>query len=290
METILRGRKSTVHIAPNHPTVLIGKCAASRRQLASDQASRHIDIIKNGALAQVAAGADVVNVSTDAAATEQATLLPRAVEAVQEVVEVPLSIDSADPQALTAALKVYQGKPLVNSITGEEGSLSQVLPLAAEHRTAIIGLCVDETGIPDAPEKRLAIARKIVQRAEDLGIPREDVLIDCMTKTIEADHKAALATLETIRLVKAELGVNMTLDISDISFELPNREALHQGFLSMVLATGVNAPIVNTAQARQTIVAMDVLLGRDDAAARYIRYYHYRRSGIRGLIDWEMMG
>jgi 5-methyltetrahydrofolate--homocysteine methyltransferase len=290
METILKGRKSTVHIAPDHPTVLIGKCAASKRQLTSDQASRHIDIIKNGALAQVAAGADVVNVCIDAASTAQASLLPRAVEVVQEVVEVPLSIDSADPQALTAALKVCQGKPLVNSVTGEEGSLSQMLPLAAEHETAIIGLCVDEAGIPDEPEERLAIARKIVHRAENLGIPREDILIDCMTKAIEADHKAALTTLETVCLVKAELGVNMTLDISDISFELPNREALHQGFLSMVLAMGVNAPIVNTAQARQTIVAMDVLLGRDDATARYIRYYHYRRSGIRGLIDWEMMG
>ncbi|MBN1976641.1 MAG: dihydropteroate synthase [Anaerolineae bacterium] len=290
METILRGRKSTVHIAPDHPTVLIGKYAASKRHLSSNQASRHIDIIKNGALAQIAAGADIVNVYTDTAATEQATLLPRAVEALQEVVEVPLSIDSADPQALTAALKVYQGKPLVNSVTGEEGSLRQVLPLVAEHETAVIGLCVDETGIPDDPERRLAIAHKIVRRAEELGIPREDVLIDCMTKAIEADHNAALVTLETIRLVKADLGVNMTLDISDISFELPNCEALHRGFLSMVLTMGVNAPIVNTAQARQTIVAIDVLLGRNDAAARYIKYYHYHRSGIRGLIDWEMVG
>jgi 5-methyltetrahydrofolate--homocysteine methyltransferase len=290
METILKGRKSTIHVAPDHPTVLIGKCAAPKRQPASDWASRHIDMIKNGALAQVAAGADVVNVCIDAAVTEQTTLLPRAVEAVQEVVEVPLSIDSADPQALVAALKVYQGKPLVNSVTGEEGSLSQVLPLVAEHQAAVIGLCVDEEGIPDDPKERLAIARKIIQRAKALGIPREDVLINCMTKAIEADQKAASVTLETIRLVRAELGVNMTLDISDISFELPNCEALHRGFLSMALAKGVNAPIVNAAQTRQTIVAMDMLLGRDDAAARYIKYYHYRRSGIRGLIDWEMVG
>jgi 5-methyltetrahydrofolate--homocysteine methyltransferase len=290
METILKGRKSTIHVAPDHPTVLIGKCAAPKRQPASDWASRHIDMIKNGALAQVAAGADVVNVCIDAAVTEQTTLLPRAVEAVQEVVEVPLSIDSADPQALVAALKVYQGKPLVNSVTGEEGSLSQVLPLVAEHQAAVIGLCVDEEGIPDDPKERLAIARKIIQRAKALGIPREDVLINCMTKAIEADQKAASVTLETIRLVRAELGVNMTLDISDISFELPNCEALHRGFLSMALAKGVNAPIVNAAQTRQTIVAMDMLLGRDDAAARYIKYYHYRRSGIRGLIDWELVG
>jgi 5-methyltetrahydrofolate--homocysteine methyltransferase len=290
METILKGRKSIVHIAPGRPTVLIGKRTTPKRQSAGEPASRQVDIAKNEALAQVAAGADVANVNLNAVGMEQATLLPCAVEALQEIIEVPLCIDSADPQALAAALKVCQGKPLISSVTGEEGSLNQVLPLAAQHGAAVIGLCVDEEGISDDPKERLAIAREIVERAQALGIPHEDVLIDCMTKAIEADHRAASITLETIRLVKAELGVNMTLDISGISFELPNCEALHRGFLSMALTEGVNAPIVNATQARQTIVAMDVLMGRDDAAARYIKYYHYRRSGIRGLIDWEMMG
>jgi 5-methyltetrahydrofolate--homocysteine methyltransferase len=136
----------------------------------------------------------------------------------------------------------------------------------------------------------LEIARKIVKRAEALGVPREDVLIDCLTLAVEADHRAALVTLEAIRLVKAELGVNLTLDISDISFELPNRAALHQAFLVAAIAKGVNAPIVDAAQARQTIVAMDVLLGRDEAAMKYIKYYHYRRSGMRNLVDWELLG
>jgi 5-methyltetrahydrofolate--homocysteine methyltransferase len=290
METVLRGKKSIIRITPDRPTVLIGKRATPKRQSAGEPTTRHVDIAKNEALAQVAAGADVTSVHLNAVGTEQATLLPRAVKAVQEIIEVPLCIDSADPQALAAALKVCQGKPLVSSVTGEEGSLNQVLPLVAEHGAAVIGLCVDEEGISDDPKERLAIAHKIIERAEALGIPREDVLIDCMTKAIEADHKAASITLETIRLVKAELGANMTLDISGISFELPNCEALHRGFLSMALTEGVNAPIVNATQARQTIVAMDVLMGRDDAAARYIKYYHYRRSGIRGLIDWEMMG
>lgn len=289
MKTVLRGKKSIVRITPDRPTVLIGKRTIPKRQLAGEPTARHVDIVKNEALAQVAAGADVTNVHLNAAGTGQATLLSRIVEAVQEILEVPLCIDSADPQALAAALKVCQGKPLVSSVTGEEGSLNQILPLVAEHEAAVIGLCVDEEGISDDPKERLKIAQRIIERAEALGIPREDVLLDCMTKAIEADHKAASVTLETIHLVKTELGVNMTLDISGISFELPNCEALHRGFLSMALAKGVNAPIVNAAQARQTIVAMDVLMGRDDAAARYIKYYHYRRSGIRGLIDWEMM-
>lgn len=291
METILRGRKGIVRIAPHLPTVLISKPInpARRKRLANEWAAGNIEIAKNEALAQVAAGADVVDVSIGVVGKEQVALLPRAVETIQEVIEVPLSINTPDPEALAAALKVYQGKPLVNSVSGEEKSLREVLPLVAEHGAAVIGLCVDEHGIPEEPVGRLEIARRIIERAEDMGIPREDVLIDCMTMPVEGNHQAALTTLETIRLVRAELGVNMTLDASNISFDLPNSEALSLTFLAVAITAGVNAPIVNVAQARQTIISLDLLLGRDEFAMRYIKYYHFRRSGMRGLVDWELV-
>ncbi|MBE9471679.1 MAG: dihydropteroate synthase, partial [Chloroflexi bacterium] len=169
------------------------------------------------------------------------------------------------------------GKPLVNSVNGEEKNLSRVLPLVAEHKAAVIGLCMDDDGIPNDPQKRLGIARKIIERAEDLGIPREDVLIDCLALTVGADSKAALVTLETIRLVRAELGVNMTLGASNVSFGLPDREVVNWAFLAMAIREGVNAPIVNADRVRQAILAADVLLGRDEFAMRYIKDYRRKR-------------
>lgn len=280
METILKGTGSSVHIAPDRPTVLIGERInpTGRKKLAAELIAGNVEVVKAEALAQVAAGADVIDVNVGAVGVDQVTLLPRAVEMVQEAVDVPLSIDTPDPAALAAALKVYQGKPLVNSVNGEEKNLSLILPLVAEHGAVVIGLCMDDKGIPGDPSKRLDIARKIVERAEGLGIPREDVLIDCLALTVGADPQAALVTLEAIRLVRAELGANMTLGASNISFGLPNREVLNPVFLAMAIREGVNAPIVNAARVKQAILATDVLLGRDEYAMRYIKDYRKRRK------------
>ena len=279
METVLTGTRSTVRIAPDRPTVLIGERInpTGRKRLAAELVAGNVEIVKDEALAQIVAGADVIDVNVGAAGVDQVALLPRAVEMVQEVVEVPISIDTPDPAALAAALKVYQGKPLVNSVNGEEKNLVRVLPLVAEHGAAVIGLCMDNDGIPNDPQKRLGIARKIIERAEDLGIPREDVLIDCLALTVGADSKAALVTLETIRLVRAELGVNMTLGASNVSFGLPDREVVNWAFLAMAIREGVNAPIVNADRVRQAILAADVLLGRDEFAMRYIKDYRRKR-------------
>jgi len=208
METILKGTGSSVHIAPDRPTVLIGERInpTGRKKLAAELIAGNLEVVKAEALAQVAAGADVIDVNVGAVGVDQVTLLPHAVEMVQEAVDVPLSIDTPDPAALAAALKVYQGKPLVNSVNGEEKNLSRVLPLVAEHGAVVIGLCMDDEGISGDPSKRLEIACRIVERAEGLGIPREDVLIDCLALTVGADPQAALVTLEAIRLVRAELG------------------------------------------------------------------------------------
>ncbi len=279
METILTGTRGTIRIAPDRPTVLIGERInpTGRKRLAAELVAGNVEIVKDEALAQIVAGADVIDVNVGAAGVDQVALLPRAVEMVQEVVEAPISIDTPDPTALAAALKVYQGKPLVNSVNGEEKNLVRVLPLVAEHGAAVIGLCMDNDGIPNDPQKRLGIARKIIERAEDLGIPREDVLIDCLALTVGADSKAALVTLETIRLVRAELGVNMTLGASNVSFGLPDREVVNWAFLAMAIREGVNAPIVNADRVRQAILAADVLLGRDEFAMRYIKDYRRKR-------------
>jgi 5-methyltetrahydrofolate--homocysteine methyltransferase len=280
METVLKGTDSTVHIAPGRPTVLIGERInpTGRKKLATELEAGNIEVVKREALAQIEVGADVIDVNVGATGVDQVAVLPRAVEMVQEVVKAPLSIDTSDPAALAAALQVYQGKPLVNSVNGEEKNLSRVLPLVAEHGAAVIGLCMDEEGISDDPHRRLEIARKIVERAEALGIPRGDILIDCLALTVSADSGAALVTLEAIRLVKDELGVNMTLGASNVSFGLPDRELLNGLFLAMAIREGVNAPIVNAAQVRQTILAVDVLLGRDEFALRYIKDYRKRQK------------
>jgi 5-methyltetrahydrofolate--homocysteine methyltransferase len=196
---------------------------------------------------------------------------------VQEVVGAPISIDTADHDALAAALEVCQGRPLVNSVNGEEKNLSRVLPLVADHGAAVIGLCMDDEGIPNDPHKRLEIARKIVERAKGLGIPPEDVLIDPLSLTVGTDSKAGLGTLEAIRLIKAELGVNMTLGASNVSFGLPDRETINRAYLAMVIREGVNAPIVNAARVKDAVLAVDVLLGRDEFAMRYIKHYRQRK-------------
>jgi 5-methyltetrahydrofolate--homocysteine methyltransferase len=195
-------------------------------------------------------------------------------------VGVPLCIDTADKQALEAALKVYKGKPLINSVNGEEKNLEVVLPLVAEYGAAVIGLTMDDDGIPRQAEKRFEIAKKIVERAESLGIPREDVLIDCLALTVSAEPDAAIITLKAIDLVRTELGVNQALGHSNVSFGLPDREVINRVALGMVIRAGVNAPIVNAAEVKQSILAADLLLGRDQYAMNYIKHYREHKKVV----------
>jgi len=144
-----------------------------------------------------------------------------------KAVDVPLCLDSANPKALEAAIKLYQGKPLVSSVTGQEQSLKEILPLVKEYKTAVIGLTIDDKGIPNDSERRVTIAHKIVEQAEAFGIPSEDIIIDCLALTVGTDNRAGLVTIEAIGKVKAELGVNLTLGVSNISFGLPERNLLN---------------------------------------------------------------
>lgn len=283
METILRSRETTVVISPGRPTVLIGEkiSAAARRDLANALRAGDLGPLREEAEDQVTAGADVLEVNVGAPGVDEVEWLPRAVRMILESVDVPVSIDTADFDALKAALAVHrelapEGKALINSVSGEERYLEGILPLAAEHGAAVIGIALGDAGIPQTPEARLAVARKIVERAEAAGVPREDVVIDCMALSVSTDPEAGRVTLEAIRRVRDELGVNMTLGPSNVSFGLPEREKLNWGFTAMALQNGVNCPIVNVSRDRAFIMAMDVLLGRDKQGLRFIEAYRAR--------------
>jgi len=283
MDTVLRSARKTVVIGPDRPTVLIGERInpTGKKRLAAALAEGNLDIVSQEAEAQVEAGADVLDVNVGAAGIDEVDLLPKAVKLVAETVDVPLCVDSANPNALRAALALYRevipdGKPLVNSVNGEAASMERVLPLVAEFHTAVIGLAMDEQGIPPTAEGRLAVARRIVERAEAMGIPREDVVIDCLALTVGADSRAGLVTLDAIRMVREELGVNMTLGASNVSFGLPERETINWVFLAMAIQRGVNCPIVDVAKVRPAVLATDLLLGRDEYAMRYLKDYKKR--------------
>ena len=201
-----------------------------------------------------------------------------------ETVDVPVCIDTPDAEAMAGALAVHkelapEGKPLIASVTGQEASLARVLPLVVEYGGAVVGLCMDDEGIPTTPEGRLVVARKIVQQAGTLAIPPEDILIDCLALTVGTDSRSAWITLDAIHMVKEELGVNLSLGVSNVSFGLPEREVVSRAFVVMTIAAGVVCPIVDVAETRPYILAADLLLGRDDYAMRYIKAFRQRGKG-----------
>lgn len=281
METKVSSATQEVLIGDHRPTVVIGERInpTGKKRLSAALKAGDMEVVRREAVAQVEAGADILDVNVVAPGVDEVALLPRVVKVVMESVEVPLSIDINNPKALEASLKIYQGKPIVNSVTGEEESLNGVLPLVKEYGAAVIGLTIDESGIPKDPEKRVAIGHKIIERAEAFGISREEIIIDCLALTVGADDKAALATLEAIRGVKAELGVNQTLGSSNISFGLPDRHVINHAFLALAIEAGVTCPTVDAAKVRQAVLATDLILGRDRFAQRYIKDYTQRKKG-----------
>jgi 5-methyltetrahydrofolate--homocysteine methyltransferase len=280
METILVGTGKKVIISDDRPTVIIGERInpTGKKKLSAALVEGDLSVVHQEALAQVKAGADVLDVNVGAAGVDEVDLLPKAVKLVMETVDVPICIDTADTEAMAAALAVHkelapEGKPLINSVNGEEERLKGVLPLVAEYGAAVIGLCMDDDGIPEDPEERLTVATKIVERAEALGIPRQDIAIDCLALTMGADSQAGWKTLESIRLVKTRLGVNIALGASNISFGLPARETINGAFIAMAILNGLNCPIVDAAKVRPYILAADLAMGRDEYAMRYIKAF-----------------
>jgi len=285
METVLKGTGKKVVIGEGRPTAILGERInpTGKKKLAAALVAGDLEVVRQEALAQVAAGADILDVNVGAAGVNEQELLPRAVRLVLETVGTPIAIDTADREALAAALAMHRdvnpdGKPLINSVNGEEASLARVLPLVADYGAAVIGLCMDDEGIPDTPEKRLAVADKIVERAARLGIGKENILIDCLALTVGADSRAGWITLEAIRLVREKLGVNLALGASNVSFGLPDREIINGAFLAMAIDRGLNCPIVDAAKVRPYIVAADLALGRDEYAVRFLKSYRQRQK------------
>jgi len=282
METRLTGSSREVIISGDRPTVLIGERInpAGKKKLAESLKAGNLDFVRQEAIAQVKAGAEVLDVNVAVFGLDEVPLLPRAVQAITEVTGVPLCIDSANPAALQAALEGYQGKPLINSVSGEERSLERVLPLVKKYRTAVIGLTQDDNGIPKDAKTRISIAEKIVDRAEKMGIPREDIVIDPLALAIGADPNSAVIALETIREIKTRLSVNMTLGASNISFGMPDRLLINCSFLAMTIAAGITCPVVDVAKVRASVLAIDLLLGRDKRARRYIEAFRQRQNQL----------
>jgi 5-methyltetrahydrofolate--homocysteine methyltransferase len=282
LDTVLSSRSREVVISGERPFVIIGERInpTGRKVLAAEMKEGVMDRVRSDAVAQTEAGAHMLDVNAGIPAVDEPALLVAAIKAVMEVSEAPICIDSSIIEALEAGLSAYNGKALVNSVTAEEERMERILPLVKKHGAAIIGMANDETGISMVPTERLELARRIVERAMDHGIPKEDVIIDPIAMTVAADPTCGLVTLETMRLIRDELGNNMTCGASNVSFGLPDRPAVNAAFLPLAMHAGLTCAITNPleGQVRRAILAGDLLLGHDEYAMRWIARYRQEQA------------
>lgn len=273
----LTSRSQTVIIAANHLPVFVGERInpTARKKLAQDIRESRMQMVLDEARGQVEAGAPILDVNMGVPGIDEPAAMKQAVIQIQGAVNVPLSLDSANPVAIEAGLKAYAGKALINSVNGEEKSLRAILPLARRYGAAVLGLTLDERGIPATAEERLAIASRIVQAAEEYGIAREDVYIDCLVQTASAQQAQVMETLKGVQLVKEKLGVKTVLGVSNVSHGLPAREILNSTFLAMALGFGLDLPIINPfdQRMREVLAAAAVLTNRDQYCGRYIEQF-----------------
>jgi 5-methyltetrahydrofolate--homocysteine methyltransferase len=282
LTTLLTSKAKKVEISRDHPTVIIGERInpTGRKNVLAALQEGDFDIVRKDAVKQVDAGALVLDVNAGVPGADEPELLVNVLRNVMEVTDVPLCIDTADSEALEAALKIYEGKALVNSVNGEEESLERVLPLVKEYGAAVIGLCMDDDGIPETPQQRLAVAGKIIERAGKLGIPVEDIVIDPLALTMGADSSAGKVALETIDLVVKEFGVNITMGASNISFGMPDRKHINSTFIAMAILAGMTCPITNplVEEIVITVQAADLTMGRDDFGMNWIQAFRKREK------------
>lgn len=275
MKTVLTGRSREVVIDTEGPVVIIGESInpTRRKKLVSTLQSNDFGYLLELAESQINAGAEVLDVNVGFPGVDDVKLLPEALLAIQEKFDVPLCLDSPNPPAIEAALKISRGKCLINSVNGKERSLESLLPVARDYGAAIIGLCMDDDGITNDPEKRLAIAEKIIERAVKTGIRQEDVVIDPLAMAVSAEPMACMVTLETIRLIHLKLGHNITMGASNISFGLPGREALNAAYIAICIQNGLTCPIANPEKITSAVRATDLIMGRDDFAVRFVMHF-----------------
>ena len=282
METVLSSKTKTVVISSEKPFVIIGERInpTGRKKLAEEMAAGDFSRVRADALAQVEAGAAVLDVNSGVPGADEPAIMRQAVQVAMETVDVPLCFDSPNPAALEAALSIYSGKALINSTTGEEAALARVLPLAKKYGAAVIGLCNDEHGISQDPQARLAVARQILARAADYGIPAADIIFDPLVLTVGADSNAGKVTLETIRLLRQELGANVSAGASNVSFGLPDRPALNATFMAMGMMMGLTTSITNPLEpaVHTAILAAGLFLGHDAYGGKWIKNFRKREK------------
>ena len=274
-ETLLSSATKEVVIGFERPFVIIGERInpTGRKKLAEEMAAGNFDTVISDALAQVEAGAQMLDVNAGIPLADEPAILAEAIQLVQSVTDVPLCIDSSIVAALESGLAVYQGKALVNSVTGEEDRLESVLPLVAKHGAAVVAITNDESGISEDPDERFEVARRIVSRAADHGIPKDDIVVDPLVMPIGAMATAGLQVFALVRRLREELGVNTTCGASNISFGLPNRHGINAAFLPMAIASGMTSAIMNPTREAEmhAIRAANLLTNNDPWGAAWIR-------------------
>ena len=277
MRTLLSSKTKTVAISPDDPFVIIGERInpTRRKKLLETMAQHDFTIALEDARNQVAAGAQVLDVNAGIPGGDEPALLAELTRAVMNEVDAPLCFDSANPDALEAALATYSGKALINSTTAEDRMLDAVLPIAAKYHAAVLGVLTDDKGIPPTPAARLAAARKIIHRAADFGIPSEDIVLDCLALPVGAEWQSGRVTMDTMSLITRELGVNLSLGASNVSFGLPDRKTINLAYLALGVACGLTAAITDPTvpEIRSMLLACDLLMGRDEYAMRWIKYF-----------------
>jgi 5-methyltetrahydrofolate--homocysteine methyltransferase len=280
MQTILRSKSQEVIIDTEGPVLIIGESInpTRRKKLVETLSNHDFDFAIQLGKSQIDAGADILDVNVGFPGVDDATLLPETVKALQEALDVPLCIDSPNPKAIEAALKVIEGRCLINSVNGEEKSLAAILPLAKEYDAVVIGLVMDDDGITHDPEKRFKIAEKILERAVKQGIKEENVVIDPLAMAVSADPNACLVTLETIKLVHDRLGLNITQGASNISFGLPNRDSLNMAHMVLSIWNGLTCPIANPNKITTMVRAADLIRAKDDFAMRFTEHYQIQEA------------
>jgi 5-methyltetrahydrofolate--homocysteine methyltransferase len=283
-ETVISSASREVVIGFDRPFVIIGERInpTGRKLLAAEMAAGDFSRVEADARAQVAAGAHMLDVNAGIPLADEPAILARAIQLVQSITDVPLSIDSSIVAALAAGLAVYQGKPLVNSVTGEDDRLESVLPLVKKYGAAVVAISNDETGISEDPDVRFEVARKIVHRAMDHGIPACDVVVDPLVMPIGAINQAGVQVMRLVQRLRDELKVNTTCGASNVSFGLPNRDGINGAFLTMAIAAGLTSAITNPLHGDviRSCMAADVMMGHDPDCARWIR--RFRASSAPG--------
>lgn len=283
-DTVISSASREAVIGFERPFVIIGERInpTGRKVLATEMAAGDLSRVQADALAQVEAGAQMLDVNAGIPLADEPAMLADCIRLVQSVTDVPLAIDSSMVEALEAGLAVYQGKALVNSVTGEEERLESVLPLVKRHQAAVVAISNDESGISEDPDVRFEVARKIVQRAADHGIPHSDVVVDPLVMPIGAINLAGRQVMRLVGRLREELKVNTTCGASNISFGLPNRDGINSAFLTMAIASGMTSAITNPmhSEVLQAVMGADVMMGRDPSCARWIRKYRQQVSVV----------